>query len=192
MSTVQDAVQEAAARRYPLNQLSCVAITWHRQDIAGSHIERLVDADGADALASLDDQEVLLGLDWRLRQSKEPAEVDDEARRSVQIDNPQDLTVGARKRRDSGHGDNLLDLFHRQRAEQAIDDERHQVLAHFRAPTRCLRPLLHNFLVCYYSPPIYAGGLVIFLAPHSSILAAPSVARPSSAARELPGTLPGT
>jgi hypothetical protein len=45
------------------------------------------------------------------------------------------LTVGAGKPRDSGHGDNLLDLFHRQRAEQAVDDERHQVLAHFRPPT---------------------------------------------------------
>jgi hypothetical protein len=66
MSTVQDEVQDAAARRQPLNQLSCAAITWHRQDIAGSHIERLVDPDGADALASLDDQKVLLGLDWGL------------------------------------------------------------------------------------------------------------------------------
>src|SRR6202035_3914764 len=106
-------------------------ITWHRQDVAGGHIERLVDADSADALTSLHDQKVLLRLDGRLPQSKEPAEVDHQARRSMQIDNPQDLRVGSGKGGDGRHGDHLLDLFHRQGTDQAVDDERHQVLPHY-------------------------------------------------------------
>jgi len=141
VGAVQDQVQKAAARRQPLDELSSPAITWHGQNFPSSHIERLVDADGADALASLNDQKVLFGLDERLPQSKEPAEVDDQAGRSMQIDHPQDSRVGSGKRSDSGHGDNLLNLFHRQGTDQAVDDERYEVLAHFRSLPKSARPL---------------------------------------------------